>query len=145
MEKHYDAVVIGTFAGGLFALSAILDKIPVGYPIPVIIVQHRSKNENTLMEEVLQTKCKVKVKQADEKEPIVGGMVYVAPPGYHLLIEHDRTFSLTCDAPVHYSRPSIDVLFETASCVYRNRLLAIILTGANKDGAAGIATVRKYG
>ncbi|MBC5993538.1 chemotaxis protein CheB [Pontibacter cellulosilyticus] len=139
----YEAVVIGTSAGGLYVLTAILEALPATFPLPIIIVQHRSKDERTLLEEVLSQKCKIHIKQVDEKEIIKGGTVYFAPPDYHLLIEQDRTFSLSCDERVNYSRPSIDVLFETAAYTYKDKLLAIILTGANQDGANGIRTIRK--
>jgi two-component system, chemotaxis family, protein-glutamate methylesterase/glutaminase len=108
-------------------------------------VQHRSKDERNLLEEVLSQKCKIKIRQADEKEVIRPGTIYFAPPDYHLLIERNGTFSLTSDPKVNYSRPSIDVLFETAAMVYKHRLLAIILTGANQDGAAGMKLVKEFG
>lgn len=141
----YEAVVIGTSAGGLYALTTILEVLPPNYPLPIIIVQHRSKEERTLLEEVLSQKCKIKISQADEKQKIEKGIVYFAPPDYHLLIEQNRTFSLSSDARVNYSRPSIDVLFESAAFAYKNKLLAIILTGANHDGAAGIKTIKSFG
>lgn len=141
----YDAIVIGTSAGGLFALSSIVEILPADFQLPIIVVQHRSKEERTLLEEVLQAKSKIRIKQADEKEKIERGIVYFAPADYHLLIERDHTFSLSCDERVNFSRPSIDVLFETAAEVYATKLLAIILTGANSDGAAGIKYVRKLG
>jgi two-component system chemotaxis response regulator CheB len=142
---NYEAVVIGVSAGGLPALSGILEALPVDFPLPIVVIQHRSKDERVLLEEVLQHKCKIKIKQADEKEKIEGGIVYFAPSDYHLLIEKDRSFSLSCDAPVNFSRPSIDVLFETASEAYENKLIGVILTGANKDGAAGIQAIKKRG
>ena len=141
----YEAVVIGVSAGGLYALTHILGALPAGFPAPVIVVQHRSRDERFLLEEVLQTKCRVHIKQADEKEEIMPGIVYVAPADYHLLIEKDKTFSLSFDEPVNYSQPSIDILFETAAEVYKNKLLGIILTGANSDGAKGIKSIRKRG
>ncbi|SRR6266542_1249888 len=141
----YEAVVIGVSAGGLHALSIMLIELPADFPIPVIVTQHRSKDEKALLEEVLQAKCAIKIKQADEKEKIKGATVYMAPPDYHLLIEKNRSFSLSCDEHVHFSRPSIDVLFETAAEVYENKLVGIILTGASKDGAAGIKAIRKRG
>ena len=143
--KKYDAIVIGASAGGLYVMISILKVLPANFGIPIIVVQHRSKDERTLLEEVLQQKCKVTIKQADEKEMIQPGTVYFAPPDYHLLIENDGSFSLSCDAPVNYSRPSIDVLFETAADVYKHRLLAIILTGANKDGSYGIKKIAQLG
>jgi two-component system chemotaxis response regulator CheB len=143
--QPYEAIVIGTSAGGLYAVSEILEKLPPDYHLPLIIVQHRVKDHRDLLEEVLQTRSRVRVKQADEKEPILRGVVYTAPPDYHLLVEHDRTFSLSADKQVRYSRPSIDVLFESAAIVFKKTLVGIILTGANNDGAAGIAAIAKYG
>ena len=143
--KSYDAIVMGASAGGLYVMISILKLLPVNFNKPVIVVQHRSRDERSLLEEVLQQQCKVTIKQADEKELIQPGTVYFAPPDYHLLIENDSTFSLSCDAPVNYSRPSIDVLFETAADVFKERLLAIILTGANKDGSQGIKKIAGMG
>jgi len=142
---QYEAVVIGVSAGGLRALSEILNGLPENYPLPLIVIQHRSKEERTLLEEVLQAKCAISIKQADEKETIKGGTVYFAPPDYHLLVERDHSFSLTCDEPVNFSRPSIDLLFETASEVYKDKLVGVILTGANSDGAAGIQAIQQRG
>lgn len=145
LNLNYEAVVIGVSAGGQYALPRILEELPVDFPAPIVVVQHRLKDERTLLEDLLQSKCKIRVKQADEKEEIKEGLVYIAPAGYHLLIESDRSFSLSCDAPVNFSRPSIDVLFETAAAVYEDKLIGVILTGANKDGAAGIQAIRKRG
>lgn len=141
----YLAVVVGASAGGTRAISGILAGLPRNIAFPIIIAQHRAIDEKSLLEENLQKKISVKVKQADEKEGISRGFVYIAPPGYHLLVERDQTFSLSCDPPVRFSRPSIDVLFETASEVYKEGLVAIILTGANDDGASGITSVLKFG
>jgi two-component system chemotaxis response regulator CheB len=141
----YEAIVIGVSAGGLQALTSLLEGLPSTYPLPIIITQHRSKDEGGLLADVLQARCRIRIKEADEKEAIAGGTVYLAPAGYHLLVEKDRHFSLSCDPPVHYARPSIDVLFETAADVFENRLIGIILTGANADGAAGIQKIRRLG
>ena len=97
------------------------------------------------MAELLDHGSTVPVKQAEDKEPLQAGRVYVAPPAYHLLIEPTRSFALSVDAPVHYSRPAIDVLFESASDAYRNTLLAVLLSGASQDGAAGMQEIRKAG
>jgi two-component system chemotaxis response regulator CheB len=142
---NYEAIVIGVSAGGFFALIGILAELPADFPLPIVVIQHRSKDEGVLLEDVLQSKCKIRIKQADEKEQIEGGLVYIAPADYHLLIEKNRSFSLNCDAPINFSRPSIDVLFETAAEVYGDKLIGIILTGANKDGAAGIEAIKKLG
>ena len=144
-NQKYKAIVIGTSAGGLHALSFILEKLPATYPVPVMIVQHRAKDQNDLLEEILQSKCDIRIKQADEKEKIESGFVYIAPPDYHLLVEADKTFSLSADEPVRFSRPSIDVLFETAAIVFKESLVGIILTGANDDGTAGIVAVKDSG
>jgi two-component system chemotaxis response regulator CheB len=143
--KKYRAIVIGASAGGLSALSVILGDLPAAYAVPVIVVQHRAKDQKNLLEEVLQSRCRIPVKQADEKEKIAPGKVYIAPPDYHLLIESDCTFSLNADDYVQYSRPSIDVLFESAAQVYAQELAAIILTGANRDGAKGLMAVKRRG
>ena len=141
----YEAIVVGTSAGGFHALSTILENIPPDYPIPIVVVQHRAKDSRDLLEDILQRKCKIKIRQADEKEKIKPGMVYIAPPDYHLLVEADQTFSLSSDPPVHFSRPSIDVLFESAAHAYRKKLIGIILTGSNQDGAEGITSIRRNG
>lgn len=142
---NVEAIVIGTSAGGLHTLTMLLEALPRNFSVPMIIVQHRSKEERTLLEEVLSQKCEIRIRQAEEKEKIEKGIVYFAPPDYHLLVEKDYSFSLTFDERVNYSRPSIDVLFETAAFAYNNKLVAIILTGANHDGAKGIRRVRKNG
>jgi len=141
-NAKYEAIVVGTSAGGLNALFVLLETLPANFPLPIIIVQHRSKDKNDLLEEVLQNKCKVKIKQADEKEKIEKGVVYIAPPDYHVLIENDLTLSLSADEYVQFSRPSIDVLFESAAGVYKDKLIGIILTGANSDGASGIRLIK---
>lgn len=145
MVKKYKAIVIGASAGGLHALSFLFEQLPADYPLPVMVIQHRAKDQKELLEEVLQRKCKITIKQADEKEEIKSGFVYIAPSGYHLLVEQDLTFSLSSDEPASFSKPSIDVLFESAAEVFREKLIGLILTGANNDGAAGIAIIKKYG
>ncbi len=144
-SSDYSAIVIGASAGGGQAIPRLLTGLPANPHLPIIIVQHRSGDDRSLLEEALQRKITVKVKQVDEKEEVTAGIVYVAPPNYHLLVERDRTFSLSCDPPVKYARPSIDILFETAAEVYQEKLIAIVLTGANDDGARGIVSVSEYG
>ncbi len=144
-QMRYEAVAIGASAGGFGTLAGILKELPADFPIPIIVIQHRSKDENRLLEELLQSKCKIRIKQADEKERIAAATVYFAPADYHLMIERNHFFSLSDDAPVNFSRPSIDVTFETASEAYTNKLIGIILTGASKDGAAGLEAIGKQG
>ncbi|WP_157447124.1 chemotaxis protein CheB [Cytophaga aurantiaca] len=144
-NRIVEAVVIGASAGGLHALIHVLSALPADYFLPIIVVQHRGKEHTKLLEEILQTKCLMRVKQADEKEKIHGACIYIAPPDYHLLIEQDETFSLTSDIYVKHSRPSIDLLFATAAEVYKEKLVGIILTGASSDGAEGMLEIRRAG
>jgi len=141
----YKAVVIGASAGGFHALRKLLTKLPKGFSMPIFIVQHISPTSDNYMAQFLNGKAELKVKEADEKEIIVGGTVYIAPPNYHLLIEEDLTISLSTEGKVNYSRPSIDILFESAAYVYGDSLIGIVLTGANSDGATGLHTIKKFG
>lgn len=144
-EMKFEAIVIGVSAGGLKALRAILLSLPKGFVIPVIIVQHLSANSDGDWIEILDGMSHISIKEAEEKEEIRHGVAYIAPPGYHLLIEEDRTFSLSAEDRVNFSRPSIDVLFECAADVYGKSLIGIILTGLNYDGAAGLKEIKDKG
>jgi len=140
-----EAIVIGGSAGALDALSIVLPALPAGFAIPIAIVVHLPANRPSLLAEVLGSRCALRVREVEDKEPVAAATVYVAPPDYHLLIERQRTFALSIDAPIHYSRPAIDVLFESAAAVYRERLLAVLLAGANEDGARGVHRVKAMG
>lgn len=140
-----EAVVIGASAGALEALSTILPFLPADYALPVMIVVHVPPDKPSLLAELFQAKCAVEVREAEDKEPIIDGTAYFAPPDYHLLVEADRTLSLSNDEPVFYSRPSIDVLFESAADAYGPNLIAVVLTGANQDGAKGLRAVTEAG
>lgn len=144
-SRTYKVVVIGTSAGGLSTLSELLSVLPYNYAVPIVIVQHRAKEQSTLLEEILQQKCKIPIRQAEEKEKIVPGYIFIAPPDYHLLIEENGTFSLSSEEPVQFSRPSIDVLFETAADAFGKGLAAIVLSGFGGDGSAGITAVNRKG
>ena len=144
-QIQYDAIVIGTSAGGLDALGIILPMLDARMPVPILIVQHISASSDSFIVTYFDRLCSLTVKEAEEKEMLKPGYVYFAPPNYHVLIEDDRTISLSNEEKVNYSRPSIDVLFETASWAYKNRLIGIILTGANWDGAAGSELIKKSG
>ncbi len=141
----YKAIVIGASAGGFFTLGKLLSLLPKDFSIPILVVQHISPNSDSYMPIYLNSNCKITVKEADEKEPILPGFVYFAPPNYHLLVEEDHTISLSNDEKLNYSRPSIDILFETASYAYETELIGIILTGANSDGAIGLAQIKDAG
>lgn len=138
------AVVIGASAGAIQALSHILPDLPENYLVPILIVVHIPADGSDLPQ-LFRAKCRLAVKEAEDKEPIRPGMIYFAPPDYHLLVEADRTISLSFDEPVLYSRPSIDVLFESAADAYGADLTGVILTGANEDGAEGLAAVAQAG
>lgn len=142
--SQYEAIVIGTSAGGPAALMEMLPMFPLGYALPVIIVQHIHPTQVHFVSHYAQ-RCHLAVKEANDKEAIRPGCVYFAPSNYHLLVEDDRSFSLSVDDKVNYSRPSIDVLFESAADVYGPRLIGVILSGANNDGARGLRRIKQQG
>ncbi|WP_075289453.1 chemotaxis protein CheB [Pararhizobium arenae] len=139
------AVVIGASAGALEALSVILPQLPADVTPPVMIVVHVPPDKRSVLSELFQAKCRVAVLEAEDKEPIRSGTVYFAPPDYHLLVETNGLLSLSSDEPVLFSRPSIDVLFESAADAYGAGLTAVVLSGANQDGAQGLASVVEAG
>ena len=143
--RQFDAVVIGASAGGLNALSTVLSSLPKSFALPIFIVQHVGAKSQGLLSKVLADKTGLAVKEADDKEEIAAGQIYLAPPDYHLFVEQDRTLALSIDEKVNYSRPSIDVLFESAAEAYKDKLIGIILTGASADGARGLSMVAKKG
>ncbi|HBP87201.1 MAG: chemotaxis protein CheB [Nitrospira sp.] len=141
----YEAVVIGTSAGGMNALKTILPTLPESFPLPIAVVQHIVKNSESYLAEYLNRISALTVKEAEDKEFMRQGTVYLAPPGYHLFIEPDRSFSLSQDPRVNFSCPAIDILFESAADAFENRLIGLILTGANSDGSLGLKTVKTQG
>jgi two-component system chemotaxis response regulator CheB len=141
----YEAIVIGVSAGGMNALGTILPCFPADFALPVIIVQHMDPNSHDYLADHLNRKCNIQVKEAEDKESIINGVAYIAPANYHLLLEEDRTLSLSVDDLVNYSRPSIDVMFETAADVYTKRLVGVVLTGANADGSKGLTKIKTLG
>jgi two-component system chemotaxis response regulator CheB len=142
---HYEAIVIGVSSGGMNALKIIASGLPANFSIPIIIVQHLSAHSDSQWIKLLNEKSALDIKEADEKEGIEKGKIYIAPPNYHLLIERDKTFSLTIDERVNFARPSIDVLFESAAEAYKNKLIGMVLTGSNHDGTKGIKRIKEYG
>ena len=139
------AVVIGASAGAVEALSTILPLLPASYALPIMIVVHVPANKGSVLADLFSTKCALTVCEAQDKQPIAAGTVYFAPADYHLLVEEDGMLSLSNEEPVHYSRPSIDVLFESAADAYGPHLIAVVLTGASQDGAKGLAAVAEAG
>ena len=139
------AIVIGASAGGVEAIGTLLSALPAALQVPVFIVLHLPRERPSLLAPIFQLKCALPVREASDKEPVAPGTVYLAPPDYHLLIDEGPLTALSADDPVHYSRPAIDVLFESAADVYRAGLLGLVLTGGNQDGAAGLAAVSAAG
>ena len=144
-ERKYEAVVIGVSAGGLAALDQILPQLDCHFCIPILIVQHIGADSDSYLPTHFDVRCAMTVKEAEDKERIQEGRIYFAPPNYHMLVEQDRCIALSIDEKVNYSRPSIDVLFETAAITYRQKLIGVVLTGANHDGAKGLARIKQYG
>lgn len=142
---YIEAIVIGGSAGAIEALDGLLPALPRGFPAAVFVVLHLPREGRSMLAEMFSPKCALLVEEAQDKEPIRPGMIYFAPPDYHLLIDEGPSLALSVDDPVNLSRPSIDVLFESAADVYGRRLMGIILSGGSADGAAGLAAVRSAG
>ena len=140
----FRAVVIGASAGAVQALSLILPRLPGDYPLPVLVVVHVPADPSGLVA-LFGAKCALPVREPEDKEPIAGGTVYLAPAGYHMLVEADRSIALSVDEPVLYSRPSIDILFQSAADAFGEGLVGVVLTGANADGAEGAAAIAAAG
>ena len=145
LRERIDGIVIGASAGGIEALSVLLPALPATLRPSLFIVLHLPRERPSLLAEIFRTRCAVPVREAEDKEPAEPGTVYFAPPDYHMLVEKTRQIALSTDEPVHYSRPSIDVLFESAADAYGERLLGIILSGGNQDGAAGLQAIHRAG
>jgi two-component system chemotaxis response regulator CheB len=139
--NRIEAVVIGGSAGAFAALKVLIPALPAELAVPVVIVIHLPPDRPSAIVEVFQKAAPQRMKEGDDKEPLAGGTVYFAPPAYHLLVETDRSLSLSTDDPIHHSRPSIDVLFESAADAFGAGLLGVVLSGANEDGARGLRAV----
>jgi len=144
-QLNYAAIVIGVSSGGMNAMKIIFSLLPADFKLPIVIVQHIGARSENQWIELLNQRSSLKIKEADEKEKIESGTVYIAPANYHLLIEKNKTFSLTIDERVNYARPSIDVLFESAAESYGRSLIGIVLTGSNHDGTIGIMRIQDCG
>ena len=143
--RAIEAVVIGASAGGFEALLTVLKDLPAGYPMPLVVVLHLPDTHESRLAELFGYRLSLQVREARDKESLVPGTLYFAPSGYHLSIETDHSFSLSCEERVSYARPSIDVLFQSAADAYGKSLAGILLTGANYDGAAGLAGMQVAG
>lgn len=144
-QRQIEAIVVGASAGGLQALSVLLVGLVETFRLPIVVVVHMPEDKDSKLAEIFRLRLEIDVKEADEKETLHPGTLYFAPPGYHLLIEQDKTLSLSREERVHFSRPSIDVLFESAADVFGEHLCGVLLTGANEDGAAGLRAIHRAG
>jgi len=140
----YEIVVVGTSWGGLAALRALVEGFPPEYALPTAIVQHRHKDSDAMLARYLQDHTRLRVCEVEDKQPIESGRVYVAPANYHMLVDRGH-FSLSTEAPVRFSRPSIDVALISAADAYSHRAVGVVLTGANADGASGLTRIASVG
>ncbi len=144
-QERLQVVVIGGSAGSIDALGVLLPALPATLRATVVVVVHLPRERPSLLCQIFQPRCALPVREAQDKEPLEPGTIYFAPPDYHLLLDAGPTLALSVDEPVHFSRPSIDVLFETAADACGSQLLAILLSGANADGAQGLVAVQAAG
>ncbi len=145
LHHRADAIAIGASAGGVDALLRVLGDLTPELSVPIFVVLHLPRDRPSLLPALLAAHCAVPVQEAEDKEPVRPGVVYLAPPDYHLLIDRGPALALSADAPINWSRPSIDVLFQSAADWYGARLVGVVLTGANADGAAGLQAIQRAG
>lgn len=141
---QYSIVALGTSWGGLSAMAKLLGGLPKGFPIPIVVVQHRSKDSDRLLVQLLQDATELTVCEIEDKDVLCNGTVHVAPADYHVLVESGY-LSLSIEQPVRFSRPSIDVMFTSAGDAYGAGTIGVVLTGANEDGARGLAHIVRRG
>ncbi len=140
----FKIVVAGTSLGGLKAITALLSALPENFSLPLVVIQHREYASGELLKGLLQKVTCLPVQEVEDKDAILPGRIYLAPPDYHLLIDRGE-FALSIDDPVTFARPSVDVAFDSAAASYGQGVLAVILTGAGRDGAAGAASIEAFG
>lgn len=141
----FDLVAIAASAGGLDAISQVLSKLPANFPAAIVIVQHLDPRHRSLMADILSRRTPLPVKEAEEGDRIAPGTVYVAPPNYHSLVDPNGTLSLTQSEMVHFVRPSADLLFDSVATSYKERAIAVVLTGTGNDGIMGVQAIKKMG
>jgi two-component system, chemotaxis family, protein-glutamate methylesterase/glutaminase len=142
--SRFEVVAIGASLGGLSAIETLLEALPKTFPAAVVIVQHRRADGDSRLLELLRGHSVLPVSEPEDKQPLQPGNVYLAPPNYHMLVERGL-LSLSIDPPVAFARPSMDVLFESVADAYGPRAVAVVLTGSNRDGAAGAAAIKRHG
>ena len=141
----FEVVALAASAGGLPAISRLLEALPTDFPAAVVVVQHLDPRHRSLMAEILGRRTRLPVKEAQEDDRLTAGAVFVAPPNSHLLVNPDKTLSLSQSELVHFVRPSADLLFESVAACYRERAIAVVLTGTGSDGAMGVQAIKKMG
>ena len=145
VNDDIQVITIGASAGGMQAIQTLLQALPAHWSIPILICQHLHPRQGNFMIQNHNAHCQAPVKEAEDKEILQPGVIYFAPPDYHLLVERDRSLSLSVDGKVNFSRPSIDILFESAAWTFGRHLTGVLLTGGNSDGAAGMKTIAECG
>ncbi|MBO1060965.1 MAG: chemotaxis protein CheB [Aphanizomenon sp.] len=141
----FDIVALAASAGGLTALIEVLSNLPINFRVPIVVVQHLDPRHPSLMAEILSRRTPLKVIQAKQGDQLIPGVVYIAPPNNHLLVNSDGTASLSQSEMVHFLRPSADLLFESVAASYKERTIAVVLTGTGSDGAMGVEAIKKMG
>jgi len=144
VSPRYEVVVVGTSTGGLHSLTALLSALPAAYPLPILIVQHRSKDSDDRLSALLRDSSRIPLWEAEDKSPLTSPGVYLGPPDYHLLLEQD-SLALSTEEAIAFSRPSIDVLFESAAYSHGSSVIGVLLTGANRDGTRGLREIKQRG
>jgi len=145
VSDTFEIVALAASAGGLHALSEVLSGLPADFTAPIVVVEHLDPRHRSLMAEILSRRTELQVRQAEEGDRLEPGMVYIAPPDNHLLVNTDGTLSLSHSELVHFGCPSADLLFESVAASYRARAIAVVLTGAGRGGAMGVEVVKKRG
>src|SRR5687767_6025598 len=145
MPPGFEIVALAASAGGLKALAYVLAALPADFPAALVVVQHLDRRHRSMMAEILGKRTALPVQEAREGDTLVVGRAYVAPPDRHLLVNADGSLSLTQTELVHFVRPSADLLFESTAAAYRDRAIAVVLSGSGKDGAMGVKAIKKMG
>ncbi len=145
MDAAFDVVALAASAGGLTALSSVLADLPAGFPAGILVVQHLDPRHRSLMADILNRRTRLEVKQAEDGDHLTPGRVYIAPPNRHLLLNGDGSLSLTQTELVHFVRPSADLLFESVAAGYKDRAIAVVLSGSGGDGSMGVKAIKKMG
>ncbi len=144
-DANFGIVAIAASAGGLKAVSKVISTLPANFPVPIAIVQHLDPKHRSLMADILSRRTKLQVKQAQQRELMNPGTIYIAPPNYHLLVTSQGCVKLTQSQVIHFVRPSADVLFESVADSYKSRAIAVVLTGTGVDGAMGVREIKQKG